>query len=243
MDKPKLLDLFCGAGGCSTGYYRAGFDVTGVDIKPQPHYPFKFIQADALTFPLEGYDCYHASPPCQHYSAMTKGRWQDRLDSHPELIVPTRERLIASGKPYVLENVAGAVKELINPILLCGTMFGLQTKAGSQLRRHRYFELPWYNALTPPCAHGRSSVIGVYGDGQNPNRKRVPATVGVWGHAGGSSNRDCLTQFGTQDRKDAMGIDWMVGSELSESIPPAYTEFIGKYLMKEVLHRQGIIQE
>jgi len=234
LSRPKLLDLFCCAGGASMGYYRAGFDVTGVDIKPQPHYPFKFIQADALEVDLSGYDAYHASPPCQRYSAMTKGRWQDRVETHPDLIVPIRERLMATGKPYVIENVAGAKHYLINPVLLCGTMFGLETKYHNQLRRHRYFEMPWYNALTPPCAHGKSSSIGVYGGGQNPARKR-PVTIGVWGHAGGTSNRDGLIQFGTQDRKDAMGIDWMVGGELSEAIPPAYTEFIGKQLMKTVL--------
>ena len=162
---------------------------------------------------------------------MTKGRWQDRLENHPDLIAPVRCLLIETGKPYVIENVGGARIELINPVMLCGTMFNLQTKHGSQLRRHRFFETNFQLGLTPPCNHNKASAIGVYGGGQNPNRKRVPSTIGVWGHAGGTSTRDGLIQFGTQDRRDAMGIEWMTGNELSEAIPPAYTEYIGKQLM------------
>ena len=229
---PRLLDLFCGAGGASMGYHRAGFEVVlGVDIKPQPHYPFEFHQADALTYPLEGFDAYHASPPCQKFSVMTNGRWQDRVPNHPDLIQPTRERLVANGKPFVIENVPGAKHLLINPIMLCGTAFNLGTKQGNQLRRHRYFELSFpFNDFLPQCQHNTGSVIGVYGGGQHPLRRK-PATIGVWGHAGGSSKRDGLVQFGTDARREAMGIDWMTGNELSEAIPPAYTEYIGKYLM------------
>jgi len=231
---PKLLDLFSGAGGATKGYQKAGFYVVGVDIKPQPHYcGDEFYQADALTFPLEGFDAYHASPPCQKFSTMTNGRWQDRLSNHPDLIIPTRERLKATRKPYVIENVEGAAKYLINPIKLCGTMFGLQTKEGNQLRRHRYFECSNFFIITMSCNHNKGSAIGVYGGGQHPLRRK-PATIGVWGHAGGSSNRDGLIQFGTDARREAMGIDWMSGKELSEAIPPAYTEYIGKYLIKEV---------
>jgi len=227
---PILLDLFCCAGGAAIGYHRAGFDVVGVDIKPQPRYPFEFHQADALEYVSEHgaeFDAIHASPPCQLYSTMTKGRWKDR--EHPDLIKPVRDLLVASGKPYVIENVEGAREKLVNPIMLCGTMFGLQTKHGSQLRRHRYFECSNFFILTPTCQHNNGSVIGVYGGGQNPARKR-PATIGVWGHAG----RDGLIQFGTQDRRDAMGIDWMSGDELAEAIPPAYTEFIGKNLIESL---------
>lgn len=124
MTKPKLLDLFCGAGGAAMGYHRAGFEVTGIDINPQPHYPFKFIQADAMTYPLGGFDCYHASPPCQRYSILTRGLHQDRIENYPDLIAPIRDRLLHTGKPYVIENVEGARKLLINPVKLCGTMFG-----------------------------------------------------------------------------------------------------------------------
>jgi len=236
--KPVVLDLYCAAGGASEGFNQAGFDVVGVDIAPQPHYPFTFIQADALEFLAQyaqDFDYIHASPPCQAHSAMTKGRWKDRLGNHPQLIEPTRELLIKSGKPYDIENVPGA--PLINPIILCGTMFGLATKGGSQLRRHRLFETNWDVGLLPPCKHGKGSVIGVYGGGQHPNR-RIPATIGVYGNAGGSSNRDGLVQFGTQDRRDAMGIQWMTGKELSQAIPPAYTKFLAeRWLSLNTYHR------
>jgi DNA (cytosine-5)-methyltransferase 1 len=218
------------------GYYRAGFDdITGVDINPMPRYPFKFIQGDALEYLAEHgqeYDVIHASPPCQAYSVL---KVLHKDIKHPTLIRAVRKLLIESGKPYVIENVSGAKLELINPVMLCGTMFGLQTRHGNQLRRHRLFELSIpITFLTPPCAHNKGSAIGVYGDGQHPGRRR-PATIGVWGHAGGSSERDGLIQFGTDDRREAMGIDWMSGKELSEAIPPAYTEFIGRRLLMRIL--------
>ena len=227
----KLLDLYCSAGGAGMGFKMAGFDVTGIDILPQPHYPFTFYQTDALEFLAEHgheYDYIHASPPCQAHSVMTKGMWKDRISEHPQLIEPTRELLLKLGKPYDIENVPGA--PLINPVMLCGTMFGLGTKHGSQLRRHRYFESNWNIGLTPQCNHIKNaSVIGVYGRGQHPQRRRIPATIGVYGHAGGSSRRDYLdfSCFTTNDRRDAMGIQWMTGNELSQAIPSVYTQFIG----------------
>lgn len=227
--EPILLDTFCCAGCGAMGYKRAGFKVVGIDKDPQPNYPFEFIQADALDY-LDKfgsrYDAIHASPPCQHYSSMTK-RW-GRQDEHPDLVAPVRELLKSIGRPYVIENVPGA--PLIDPITLCGTMFGLQTKYGNQLRRHRLFE--WsldILVLTPPCRHLKASAIGVYGGGQHPDRK-YPATIGVWGHAGGSSQRDGISQFGTAERREAMGVDWTTQDELFEGIPPAFTEFIGQYL-------------
>lgn len=233
----RCLDLFCGAGGAGEGYHLAGFQVVGVDINPMPHYPFEFHQADALEFlALHGseYDVIHASPPCQLFSVMRKGRWQDR--EHPDLIKPTREWLLKTGKPYVIENVEGAKRELINPVMLCGSMFGLQTKAGSQLRRHRLFEMPWYFGLSNlVCQHNKNaSTIGVYGGGQHPHRRKIPATIGVYGHAGGHSKRDYpdIECFTTQDRRDAMGISWMTGKELSQAIPPAYTKWIGEQAMR-----------
>lgn len=234
MNRPRLLDLFCCAGGAAMGYQHTGFDVTGVDIRPQPHYPFEFVQADALEYLAahgHEYDAIHASPPCQKYSTMTKGRWQDR--KHPDLIAPTRALLVQSGVPYVIENVGGA--PLINPVMLCGTMFGLQTSEGSQLRRHRLFECSWASLiLTPPCNHNDGSPIGVYGGGQNPARRR-PATIGVWGNAGGHSERDNLDHYGIDARREAMGIDWTSGPELSEAIPPAYTEFVGHHLIQALV--------
>lgn len=231
--RPLLLDLFCCAGGCSMGYWRSGFDVVGIDNRPQPNYPFEFHQADALDYAIEHaheFDVIHASPPCQKFSSMTRGRWKDR--EHPDFITPVRRLLKATHKPYVIENVEGA--PLKYSIMLCGTMFGLQTPEGSQLRRHRLFEtsFPIKAAFGDRliCKHNDGSAIGVYGGGQHPDRRR-PATIGVWGNSGGSSHRDGLTHYGIDARRQVMGIDWMTGDELSEAIPPVYTQFIGDQLM------------
>ncbi len=235
--RPVILDLFAGAGGSAFGYFLAGFRVVGVDNRPMPRYPFEFHCADALEYALEHgreFDAIHASPPCQAHSVMRRGRWQDR--KHPDLIEPTRELLQSIGKPWVIENVPGAKAKMPNHIILCGTMFGLKTRSGAQLRRHRLFELSWpWNELTPCCWHRRdASVIGVYGGGQHPQRRRVPVTIGIYAHSGGTSRRDYLDMncFAVTDRKDAMGIDWMTGDELAQAIPPAYTEFIGRQLMR-----------
>jgi DNA (cytosine-5)-methyltransferase 1 len=218
----KLLDLFCKAGGASYGFHQAGFDdIVGVDIEPQPNYPFKFHQADALEF-LEKhgheFDYIHASPPCQAYSTITKGMWKDRINNHPRLIEPTRELLFRIGKPFGIENVPGA--PLINPIMLCGTMFSLGTNDGSELRRHRYFEINWNIGQVPFCNH--IAVSRMY------KGKRIPATIGVYGHPGGSHKRNNSVSFKTHDWKDAMGIKWMSGKELAQAIPPAYTKFLGE---------------
>lgn len=212
MSKPRLLDLFCGAGGAAMGYHRAGFDVVGVDIEPQPRFPFEFIQAswdEPLMFlpglwEREGVPyVIHASPPCQRYSTMTK-KW-GRSDDHPDLVEPVREHLQLVGAPYVIENVVGA--PLLNPIRLCGSSFGLP------VRRHRLFEMSDPPLLVPPCQH----------DG--------PA-LQVNGHPGGSSKRDPNARFGsTEEWKVGMGIDWMNAPELAEAIPPAYTEWIGRQLI------------
>ena len=228
MSRPRLLDLFCGAGGAAMGYHRAGFDVTGVDIKPQPHYPFSFILGDALEYVREHgkeYDAIHASPPCQAYCDLRK-MW-NRID-HPDLVAPTRAALDVTARHYVIENVPGA--PLRASVMLCGTMFNLGCD-GAELWRHRYFETNFSLTLTAPCQHYQHrKVIGVYG-GHGRDRRRV---VGVYGSAGGSSARDGKQQFSTSERRQAMGIDWMTGAELSQAIPPAYTEWIGKQLMKVV---------
>ena len=151
--KPRLLDLFCGAGGAAVGYHRAGFDVAGVDHRPQPHYPFEFVQEDALEFlryfnlrDLDEFDVIHASPPCQHYSGATA--WRGDRNSHPDLIQPTRNLLVATGLPYVIENVPDARRHLHDPFMLCGSQFGLA------VRRHRYFEAPWWPfQMMSPCRH------------------------------------------------------------------------------------------
>ena len=234
--RPRLLDAFCGAGGAGEGYARSGFDVTGIDNRPMPRNPHTFIQVDALEYIAahgHEYDVIHASPPCQAHSAM---KTMPNAKDHADLIPETRELLRATGLPYVIENVVGA--PLVNPITLCGTMFGLGT-GDAELRRHRLFELHGFEVLlTPPCNHGgrgrERRVIGVYG-GHGRDRRRRPATVGVWGNAGGMSKRGGVLQFSTDERREAMGIDWMNGMELSQAIPPAYTEFIGRQLYAAVM--------
>ena len=143
--RPRLLDLFCGAGGAAVGYHRAGFDVVGIDIVAQPHYPFEFHRADALDAPpLDEFDAIHASPPCQHWARVT--RWRGRAEDHPDLLAPTLERLRAHGTPFVVENVPEA--PIVPTMILCGSMFGLR------IRRHRYFVTePSLFGLTSPCRH------------------------------------------------------------------------------------------
>jgi DNA (cytosine-5)-methyltransferase 1 len=214
MDKPRLLDLFCGAGGAARGYQMAGFYVVGVDHKPQPRYAGdEFVQGDALEYCREHgheFDAIHASPPCQAYSRL-QVLWRN---DHPDLVGETRSALLAIGKPYVIENVVGA--PLVNATLLCGTMFGLGLADGrGYLRRHRLFESPFVSLLTAPCSH--------------PTGRRA---VGVYGHTGGSTRRGSGNHFWyLPDWREAMGIYWMSRDELAQAIPPAYTHHIGAQLM------------
>ena len=207
----KLLDLYCKAGGASKGYQLAGFEVVGVDIKKQKRYPFEFIQADCLELMkdiefLKSFDVIAASPPCQTHSITqhlrnAQGRSTDKVD----LIPQTRQALIASGKPYVIENVPGA--PLIEPIQMCGSYFGLK------VRRHRRFEsnLPLVGS---PCRHKeQGKPVGVYGS----MRDEIPKG----GH----------TAKTIEEAREAMGIDWMIWGELVEAIPPIYTQEIGKQLL------------
>ncbi len=227
-ERPRLLDLFCGAGGAAVGYHRAGFDVVGVDIKDQPHYPFAFHQRDALqtleaVVALEpilgGFDAIHASPPCQRYSDLAHRN--GNAHEHPDLIGPTRGLLEATGLPYVIENVEGA--PLVDPVLICGTERCLGTGL-FRLRRHRLFETNW-RLETPGCGCGGQSyaypVIDVSGGGPT----HAPRTDGKGGR----------TYKGTADQaRAAMGIDWMTKAELNEAIPPAYTEEIGHQLISHI---------
>lgn len=217
MSRPRLLDLFCCAGGAGKGYHDAGFDVVGVDIDIQERYPFKFIQADALSYVAEHwqeFDAIHASPPCQAYSAM-KVMFDAKV--HPELIEPTRVLLEATGLPYVIENVPGA--PMLNALTLCGSMFGLGA-AGFQLRRHRQFESNVMLMAPGRCAH-RQPTIGIYG-----GHVRCRSAM-FW--------RDSAADFPGYHKKElageAMRIDWMTMNQMSEAIPPAYTEFIGGQLL------------
>jgi DNA (cytosine-5)-methyltransferase 1 len=226
MRKPRLLDLFCGAGGCSMGYHRAGFEVVGVDINPQPRYPFEFHQADAMTFPLDGFDVIHASPPCQAYCAL---KTMKNKREHPELVGEMRVRLMEHGRPWVMENVFGA--PLLDPIMLCGSHFHLKASNGYELRRHRYFEtFPPIFVLQPLCRHGKKT-IGIYG----AKGRDIAQEKRHYAKPKESRGNPEGVVLPKKYAFEAMGIDWMNMDELSEAIPPAYTEWIGKQLM-EVLH-------
>jgi DNA (cytosine-5)-methyltransferase 1 len=215
--KKKALDLFCCAGGASEGLHRAGFVVVGVDIVPQPDYPFEFILADALSVPLEGYDFIWASPPCKAHTSL-RYLPNSRDKKYPDLVTPTRKLLRASGKPYVIENVPPA--PLRKDLLLCGSMFGLGTADGkAELQRHRIFEVGGFPVPPQPeCVHGRRPVIGVYGRSGGGYDRRGQRD-GVWGiHPRFKSNFYPVPQCG-----EAMGIDWMRMESLSQAVPPAYS--------------------
>ncbi len=202
--KPRLLDLFCGAGGAARGYQMAGFYVVGVDLSPQPHYVGDDIQADAATFPLDGFDAIHASAPCQDHSPLSA-----LVGEHGTgwLLGHTRQRLAAANVPWVLENVPGAPMRV--DAMLCGKMFGLRVK------RHRWFEIGNAFILVPP--HPRHDV-------PTATRERRKRWAEGW-------DVSITGDVGTYLGAEAMGIDWMTGNELSQAIPPAYTEFIGSQLL------------
>ena len=223
--KPRLLDLFCGAGGASVGYYKAGFDVVGVDIKPQPHYPFEFAELDAIEamtalfltnwgnyYYSTEFDAIHASPPCQAFTKKhaTWGRKRTYQYNHGDWLTPTREKFERNGKPYIIENVNGS--PLRGTLMLCGTMFGLK------IIRHRFFEFNWDMPIMTPTTCNHKDVYNPWsGDGRSADKMR-----------------------------EAMGIDWMPTSggasrkagytgDLYNAIPPAYTEYIGGYLIKHII--------
>lgn len=208
MARPLLLDLFCGAGGAAMGYHRAGFDVLGVDIRPQPRYPFRFVQADALQFlastPLTSFAAIHASPPCQRYSRMTMAvPREDRAD----LLGPTRDLLQVLPQPWVIENVPGAPMRPDHR--LCGCIFGLG------VQRERWFETSWRAFdLRQPCQHAEPPV--------DPQRSFCTRWYQQHGRV---ANRSEVAA--------AFGIDWMTSAELRQAIPPAYTEYIGRQLIDE----------
>lgn len=209
MNKPRLLDLFCGAGGAAMGYHRAGFEVVGVDLAPQKHYPFEFHQADALDYPLEGFDVIHASPPCQHYSSIA--RYEGVQHLYPDLVAPVRNRISRAGVPWIMENVPGA--PLYHWATVCGSAFDLGIpELGWYLRRHRLFEsshLLW----STHCRH-KGIAISVTGTGTVASiRDRIGRCVRA------------------EEFRRIMGITWMNRHELSESIPPAYTEWLGRQLI------------
>jgi DNA (cytosine-5)-methyltransferase 1 len=219
-NKPKLLDLFCGAGGAAMGYHRAGFKVVGVDIEPQPHYPFEFIQADVFDFLndasdpdhcpehrggycLNEFDAIHASPPCQRYS-----RIAPKNGDYPDLYVPIRTRLSFLTMPWVIENVIGAPYGY--GFVLCGSMFNLV------VRRHRNFETSWLHLMGLRCDHARQG-----------------RPITVTGHGGGVPSRH--SDRGVKaEWPEYMGMPWATPKECTQAIPPTYTEYIGKELQRIV---------
>ena len=223
--RPRLLDLFCGAGGCSVGYHRAGFDVTGVDRTGFARYPFEQVVADVLTLDPEwvaSFDAVHASPPCQAHSGMTTAAGTDAQSRHPDLLDPTRDLLNTAGRPWVIENVPGA--PLRDPIRLCGSMF-----TGLRVRRHRLFEssellmAPRCGTHQPVWSHQTSSHWHRYRNGEITDEDLWTMWLSPVGHP---------PQVAAH--ADAMGIDWMSSAELVQAIPPAYTEYIGRQLIRLV---------
>jgi DNA (cytosine-5)-methyltransferase 1 len=203
----RVLDLFCGAGGAAMGLHRAWPDaeIVGVDIKPQPRYPFTFVQGDVMSYDLThaNFDFVWASPPCEHYSQCTPKAYRG---NHADLIGPTRERLLDYGVPFVIENVPSARRELRDPIMLCGSMFSLQ------IRRHRFFELRGIPAGDIPlCAHIRSPVL-ITGTHRRTYEPRYEYTA--------------------EQCREASGLTWMTRKEMDKAIPPAYSEYIARQFTK-----------
>lgn len=206
--KRRALDLFCAAGGATRGLQLAGFEVWGVDIEPQPRYCGHFVQREALEFAHDyanGFDFVWASPPCQRFTAYRRKNPEQIGATYPDLIAPVREALLASGRPFVIENVPGA--PLVDPVTLCGSMFGLE------VRRHRLFEAHGFAIPRKECEHGLQN--GSFPPATNRENPRRTVEVGVW-----------RIPLDVQQR--AMGIDWMKLEELSQAIPPAYAEHIGR---------------
>lgn len=213
VTRPLLLDLFCCEGGAATGYHRAGFDVIGVDIEPQPNYPFPFVQADALNppFDLTRFDAIHASPPCQSYSTMSNRHGSAEL----ELIDDVREMLQTSGLPWVIENVTGARRSMRSPQMLHGGHFGLN------VYRPRLFESNVL-LLSLPKAPRPTNPVAVYGVKEDRRR--------LWTRKDGTE----LRAASLEQAREAMGMPWATWNGCREAIPPAYTEHIGRQLIDHI---------
>lgn len=207
----RILDLFCCAGGAGTGYRRAGFEVVGVDLAPQPRYPFAFIQADALSLDMRfirSFDAIHASPPCQHYSPLNA---LSPEKEYPDLVAPTRALLIDADMPWIIENVMSAPLNKARSVTLCGGMFGLRTY------RHRRFESNVDLQAPPHPPH----VI------RTATKQRKARWAEGW-------HVSVTGDVGTYVGPAALGIDWMNGDELCQAIPPAFTEHLGRQLLAHI---------
>ncbi|GAA2220663.1 class I SAM-dependent methyltransferase [Streptomyces indiaensis] len=203
--RPRLLDLFCCQGGAAKGYADAGFDVTGVDIAPQPRYPFRFVQGDAIAFALAHgaeFDFIHASPPCQHDTECQRIQG----NAHPDLIAPTRAALETTGRPWVIKNVRGAAPKLHRPVMLCGQMFRLENY------RHRFFETGGGFTLDQPDHPGHLVPQAKMGR---------PVPPGCYGQFVGNFS-------GVPLARRVLGVPWMNRDGIRECIPPAYTAHIGR---------------
>jgi DNA (cytosine-5)-methyltransferase 1 len=200
------------------GYHRAGFDVVGVDIWPQPRYPFEFHREDAMTFPLDGFDAIHASPPCEdHMRSRFPGQ---QLHGTAWMLPVTRDRLTASGLPWIIENVPGAPMRA--DYKLCGCMFGLQV-SGAALVRERWFETSWRGFdLRAPCHHTEPAITIAGEDMPSYQRARISGSTRAERHA---------------LRQRVTGIDWMLTEEIGLAIPPAYTKYIGLQLLEHLRER------
>lgn len=214
--KPKLVDLFCGAGGATKGYQQAGFYVVGVDIVDQPNYVGdEFYQKDALMFPLRGFDAAHASPPCQSYSDLAKRN--GNANQWPRLVNPVRDLLLKWGGIYVIENV-DPCEDLIDPVRLCGTMF-----SGLRVIRHRLFESN--TSITQP-PHGKHPLVFTH-DKRKAHYGKLDQNVSFVQVTGGGNAT-------IANKRDAMKCWWMNNQEVNEAIPPPYTKWIGRQLIKEI---------
>lgn len=226
--RPRLLDAFCGDGGSAMGYHRAGFDVVGVDIEDRPAYPFEFHQADAMTFPLDGFDVLTGSPPCTGHSTMASVGGFRGTHGTEWMLRATVDRFAAAGVPYVVENVAGA--DMVG-LTLCGSEFGL-VDGPYLLRRHRRFAANVLLMGAGGCTcHGRR-IAGVYGDLSRNDRAATSRR-----RRDGRPHGD--TRAGIERARRLMQMPWATPYGLTQAVPPAYTEHIGRQLLAHLARRQA----
>lgn len=266
MGRPRALDLFCGAGGAAVGLYRAGFDVVGVDIKPRPRYPFEFHQGDALSFAAAGFDLVWASPPCQRFSIYSRNLGTS--ENHPDLLDPTRGALEASGAVWIIENVPGA--PLRQPTVLCGSMFDLDVRRHRLFEtsfpifpflecRHWIWKDRKYPGVLerlPVDVTGKGNRRHVDRGGRHGVCKKPLTTdharramdvgkiapVPVYGRGTPQWHRKKYGRnISVDEQRAAMTIGWMTREELSQAIPPAYSEWLGRHALNHLARRAAVL--